>query len=133
MFTKEEADYVRSQRLARVATVAPDGQPDVDAVGFRWDGEVFLFGGLHLLRTRKAKNIAAGARKVSLIIDDIDPDKPEHFPRGIKIHGIAEIREGGERPVIAIRPVVSWSWGILDVPFAGGTPRFHRIEWAVRG
>jgi hypothetical protein len=32
-FTGEEASYLRSQRLARPATVAPGGQPDVVPVG----------------------------------------------------------------------------------------------------
>jgi pyridoxamine 5'-phosphate oxidase family protein len=129
VFTDEEAAYVRSQRLARVATVSLNGQPDVDAVGFQWDGTVFTFGGLRLLTTRKAKNIAAGAIRVALIVDDGDRESTGRRPRGIKIHGIAEIRDDGERPLIAIRPVTSWSWGILDVPYSNGKPIFHRIDW----
>ena len=37
-FTDEESAYLRSQRLARIATVAPDGQPDVVPVGYEFDG-----------------------------------------------------------------------------------------------
>ena len=33
-FTDEELAYIRSQPLARVATVSSDGQPDVVPVGF---------------------------------------------------------------------------------------------------
>jgi len=37
-FSEEEISYLRSQRLARVATVSADGQPDVVPVGFEFDG-----------------------------------------------------------------------------------------------
>jgi pyridoxamine 5'-phosphate oxidase family protein len=40
-FSDEEVAYLRSQRLARLATVAPDGQPDVVPVGFEFDGRSF--------------------------------------------------------------------------------------------
>jgi hypothetical protein len=40
-FTQQEIDYIRTQRLARVATVGPDGQPDVVPVGFEYDGTHF--------------------------------------------------------------------------------------------
>jgi pyridoxamine 5'-phosphate oxidase family protein len=33
-FTEEEIAYLRTQRLARIATVAADGQPDVMPVGY---------------------------------------------------------------------------------------------------
>jgi pyridoxamine 5'-phosphate oxidase family protein len=38
VFTEEEVTYLRSQRLARLATVAPGGQPDVAPVGFEQFG-----------------------------------------------------------------------------------------------
>lgn len=37
-FNDEEIGCLRSQRLARIATVAPDGQPDVVPVGYEFDG-----------------------------------------------------------------------------------------------
>ncbi|MFI0433659.1 MAG: pyridoxamine 5'-phosphate oxidase family protein, partial [Candidatus Nanopelagicales bacterium] len=40
-FTDEEIAYIRSQPLARVATAAPDGQPDVVPVTFEFDGFYF--------------------------------------------------------------------------------------------
>jgi pyridoxamine 5'-phosphate oxidase family protein len=130
MFSEEEDAYIRSQRLGRLATVSPDGQPDADAVGFQWNGEAIVFGGLQLLKTRKAKNIAAGNTRVSFVIDDLDPTGGGWKPRGIKIHGIAEISTDGERPLISIKPVTTWSWGIQDVAHDGTKPRFHKTEWA---
>ena len=44
-FTGEAIAYIKSQPLARVATVAPDGQPDVAAVGFEFDDTHFYIGG----------------------------------------------------------------------------------------
>ena len=37
-FSEEEINYLQSQRLARIATVSADGQPDVAPVGFEFDG-----------------------------------------------------------------------------------------------
>jgi pyridoxamine 5'-phosphate oxidase family protein len=37
-FTEEEIAYLRSQPLARLATLDRDGQPDVVPVGFEFDG-----------------------------------------------------------------------------------------------
>jgi pyridoxamine 5'-phosphate oxidase family protein len=44
VFTDEEIAYIRSQRLARVATVSVDGQPDLVPVGFEFDGSAFHVG-----------------------------------------------------------------------------------------
>ena len=41
MFTTEEIDYIKTQHLARLATVSPGGQPDVAPVGFQFDGQRF--------------------------------------------------------------------------------------------
>ena len=67
--------------------------------------------------TRKYKNVVAGNTKVSLIIDDLKSLRPWQ-PRGIRIHGIAEIvqRQGhlGPGSYLAITPRVSWSWGMEE-------------------
>jgi pyridoxamine 5'-phosphate oxidase family protein len=60
MFSQQEQAYLQTQMLARLATVAPDGQPDVDVVGFQFDGTHFYIGGYQLTTTRKYKNIVAG-------------------------------------------------------------------------
>lgn len=45
IFSQKDSDYLKSQRLARIATVAPSSeengtiQPDVVPVGFDFDGE----------------------------------------------------------------------------------------------
>src|SRR5207249_1740978 len=40
VFTEEEIEYLRSQALARIATVGPDGHPHVIPVTFRFNEEL---------------------------------------------------------------------------------------------
>ena len=132
MFSQQEHTYLQTQLLARLATVEPDGQPDVDVVGFEFDGARFYIGGHQLETTRKYKNIVAGQRKVSFIIDDLKTRDP-WAPRGIKIHGIAEVveREGrfGRTHYLVITPTISWSWGIEEPQFRQGKAVPRKITW----
>ncbi len=111
MFTEAEKAYLQGQRLARIATVSADLQPDVAPVVFKFDEGRFYVGGYDLQRTRKYKNVLQNAR-VSLVVDDLVAVEP-WTPRGIRIHGQADIvpsSEEGEQ--IRITPAVKWSWGI---------------------
>ena len=116
MFSEREVNYLRSQRLARIATVSKELQPDVAPVGFDFDGTCFYIGGLNLVKSLKYKNTLENP-KVSLVIDDLESINPWK-PRGIKIHGVAEVvtREGyaGSGEYILITPEVKWSWGIEE-------------------
>ena len=128
MFSEKELEYLKAHPLARLGTVTFAGQPDVDAVGYEFDGTRFYIGGTRLEDTRKYKNVAAGNTKVSLIIDDLLMEP--FVPRGIKLHGSAEIveREGrrfGFAKYLAITPAVSWSWGVEE-------PHMQRGEYAPR-
>lgn len=134
MFSEAELNYLKSQRLARLATVSPKGQPTADAVGFEFDGARFYIGGLNLPGTRKYKNVIAGNTKVSLIIDDLESVQPWK-PRQIKVHGLAEVveRDGqfGHKEYLAITPTVSWSFGIEE-PLNYQTGKFapKKIIWS---
>jgi pyridoxamine 5'-phosphate oxidase family protein len=118
MFTEKEIAYLKSQMLARLATVSETGQPDAVAVGFEFDGQHFYIGGYNLPTTRKYKNIAAGHTKVALVIDDLASVNP-WSPRGIRIYGTAEIVEHtgrmGPGEYLRITPSVSWS-GNIETP-----------------
>jgi pyridoxamine 5'-phosphate oxidase family protein len=124
-FTTHEADYLRSQPLGRLATVAKDGQPDNAAVVFRLedDGSI-LIGGMNLTGTRKWRNVEAGNDKVAFVVDDLASTKPWR-PRGIRIFGRAELVEidgpFGPGKYLRIVPDVSWSWSIEP-----DGDRFHR-------
>lgn len=121
MFTEKEVDYIKSQRLARLATVSTSRQPDVAPVGFRFDGETFFVTGFDITKTFKYKNVKAGNELVALVIDDLASVQP-WVARGIKVHGRAEIIEGGDRASLSIHPQRLWSWGIEKTAFKDGKP-----------
>lgn len=122
-FTSHEADYLRSQLLGRLATVAEDGQPDNAAVGFRLEDDgTILVGGMNLPGTRKWRNVEAGNDKVAFVVDDLLSTKPWR-PRGVRIYGRAELveteRQFGPGKYLRITPDVSWSWGVEPEPLGG--------------
>jgi pyridoxamine 5'-phosphate oxidase family protein len=106
-FSDQEVAYLRSQRLARLATVAPDGQPDVVPVGFEFDERYLYVGGLDPARTRKFRNVQAGNTKVALVVDDLASVRP-WSPRYLRIYGTAELVERpgqfGPGPYLRIAP-----------------------------
>jgi pyridoxamine 5'-phosphate oxidase family protein len=114
-FSDEEVAYLRSQRLARLATVSPDGQPDVVPVGFEFDGTHLYVGGLDPGRTRKFRNVRAGNTKVALVIDDLASVRP-WSPRYLRIYGTAELVERpgqfGPGPYMRVTPTISWSFNL---------------------
>ena len=114
-FSAQEVAYVRSQHLARISTVGPDGQPDVAPVGFEFDGTHFFVGGRDPVKTRKFRNVDAGNAKVALVIDDLESVDPWR-PRFLRVYGTAELveREGqfGAAPYMRITPTVSWSFNL---------------------
>jgi pyridoxamine 5'-phosphate oxidase family protein len=119
-FSDEEVAYLRSQRLARIATVDSDGQPDVVPVGYEFDGTHLYVGGLDPVKTRKFRNVQAGNTKVALVVDDLVSTDP-WTPRYMRIYGIAELveREGqfGSAPYMRVMPTVSWSWNLAGTAF----------------
>jgi pyridoxamine 5'-phosphate oxidase family protein len=134
MFTEKEKEYIKSQRLVRIATSSyfpsDDGtcQPDVAPVGFDFDDEYFYIGGMNILKSTKYKNILKN-NKVALVIDDLKTINPWD-PRGIRIYGIADTvdRQGGymsdsdhpQSRYIRIRPIKKWAWGIDEPVFVEG-------------
>jgi pyridoxamine 5'-phosphate oxidase family protein len=110
LFTAAELDYLHGERrLARVATVGPDGTPHVAPVGWRFDPdhEWFEVGGMDLTRTKKFRDVARTGR-AALVIDDV---LPPWQPRGVEVRGRAEAIEG-DAPVIRIHPDRVVTWGI---------------------
>lgn len=111
-FTDEEVAYIRSQPLARVATVSADGQPDVVPVVFEFDGFHFFIGGFDPERTRRTRNIDEGNDKVALVIDDLASVRP-WSPRYLRVYGTVELvqRAGSCDPtrIMKVTPRISWS------------------------
>src|SRR5207248_2550232 len=119
-FTEEEIAYLKSQMLGRIATVGPDGQPDVAPVGFELDGGYVYVGGLDNPSTRKYRNVEQGNTKVALVVDDVITMQP-YTPRFMRIYGTADIVErkgrGEGGPYLRITPTLSWSWNLAGKPF----------------
>ena len=111
-FTDEEIAYIRSQPLARIATVSAEGQPDVVPVVFEFDGLHFLIGGFAPERTRRTRNVDEGNDKVALVIDDLASVQP-WSPRYLRVYGTVELVHPEGKPdadrIMRITPQVSWS------------------------
>jgi pyridoxamine 5'-phosphate oxidase family protein len=123
-FTPEEIAYLRSQPLARLATVDPAGAPDAVPVGFEFDGAHFYVGGHHdVPRTRKIRNVRSGNAQVALVVDDLVSTDP-WTPRFLRVYGRAEVVERAGRfgPGVYLRitPTVSWSWNLAGAPIDDG-------------
>lgn len=138
MFTHNEIAYLRSQRLARIATVDPTGQPDVAPVGFEFDNQSFYIAGRNLTNTRKFRNLRSGNNKVALVVDDLESIQPWKT-RGIRIYGIAEFveREGrfGYTMYMRNTPHTSWELGhrVRWPGFRQSTvPQINPFRWRVR-
>ena len=117
-FSDPEIQYLKSQRLARIATASPQGIPDVSPVAFEFDRTHFFVGSHSqeiFIRTKKYKNVRDGNNQIAIVIDDLESVQPWK-PRGIKVNGTAEIVEHngmfGPAKYLQITPTVSWSWGI---------------------
>jgi pyridoxamine 5'-phosphate oxidase family protein len=117
--TPAELNYLRSQRLGRLATVDPAGAPQNNPVGFFVDEATgqFLVGGRALRKTRKFRNAAKNPH-VALVIDDLASVEP-WVVRGVEVRGTAEAlvdvdppSPGMSRDVIRIAPQWIGSWGL---------------------
>lgn len=110
VFTDAEVAYLRSQRMARLATASPTGQPDVAAVTFGLDGDTIVSGGYDITKTVRYGFLQKNPRAV-IVIDDLASIDP-WSPRGVKVRGSAVLEESSSGARIRIVPEVIWSWGI---------------------
>jgi len=118
VFTNKEREYLATQRLGRIATVGPDGQPHVVPTSFRYNAErdAIDVGGLRMSQTKKLRD-AQRTGRASIVIDDV---LPPWQPRMIEIRGTATVLpEGGkalnerfEDTVVRIQPTRIISFGI---------------------
>jgi pyridoxamine 5'-phosphate oxidase family protein len=121
VFTPAEAAYLTSQRLGRLATAGPNGQPHVVPVSFRYNaaGDTIDLGGHSGFAKRKKYPDVLRNPCVAFVVDDIASVNPWTV-RGIEIRGRAEVlRSGGQAlgpgfdpEMIRIRPRRIVSWGI---------------------
>lgn len=93
-FTEKEIDYLRSQRLGRLATIGPQGDPHVVPVGFRYNEEkdTIDIGG-HSFATRRKYRDMKRDQRVAFVVDDV---LPPWRPRMIEIRGTVEFGKHGK-------------------------------------
>ena len=72
VFSQAEVDYLASQRLARIATAGPNGQPHVVPVAFRYnpDTDTIDVGGHGFAERKKYRDVQRNPR-VAIVIDDL--------------------------------------------------------------
>jgi pyridoxamine 5'-phosphate oxidase family protein len=117
--TEAERAYLKSQPLARLATVDPNGAPQNNPVGVFFDEESgdILIGGHAMGASRKFRNVQANGQ-VALVVDDLVSRDPWTV-RGLEIRGTAVALDDVEPPVpfmsrevIRITPTWVSSWGV---------------------
>src|SRR5512133_439081 len=124
-FTPAEIDYLQSQRLARIATIGPTGQPHVVPVAFRYNPETDTIdvGGHDFAQRKKWRDVQRNP-KVAIVADDIASVQPWTV-RGIEVRGQAEILMNGGQAIVPgfdpemfrITPMHVVSWGInVEIP-----------------
>ena len=88
VFTEKEIEYIRSQRLGRLATIRPDGTPQIAPVGFHYNAEldVIEIGGRYMSQSKKFRNVQQNPN-VAFVIDDV---LPPWQPRFVEIRGTAQ-------------------------------------------
>jgi len=97
VFTEPELEFLRSQRIARLATVGPTGWPHVVPVLYALDSSgdfEFDVDGV------KLRNLQAESR-AAMVIDAMGPK------RGVSVQGHAELT-GPERARLRVEHKFSW-------------------------
>ena len=118
VFTEKEIEYLRDQRLGRLATVNANGEPHVVPVAFRYNDEMDAIdiGGHNFAKSKKYRDVRDTGR-AAFVVDDV---LPPWRARGVEVRGRAdvlgtggeEIGPGFDEDVIRIFPERIVGWGI---------------------
>jgi len=123
ILTDAEIDYLASQRLGRLATVQPDGSPQVKPVGFLLNPRLGTIDvtGFNMAASQKFRNVRRNGR-VALVVDDIASQDPWRV-RFLEIRGTAEAIAApagsavlSNEALIRIHPTRILSFGIEEPP-----------------
>jgi pyridoxamine 5'-phosphate oxidase family protein len=104
-FSPQEIAYLQSQRLGRLATVSPQGEPHVVPVSFRYNPEQdsIDIGGHSIVGTKKYRDALSYGR-VAFVVDDV---QPPWKPRMLEVRGSVEgLPEGGKAIVENFAPEI---------------------------
>lgn len=118
VFSEKEIEYLRGQRLGRLATVNSKGEPHVVPVAFRYNDEIDAIdvGGHNFAKSKKYRDVRTNGR-AAFVVDDV---LPPWRARGVEVRGHAEVLgTGGEEigpgfdeDMIRIFPHRIVGWGI---------------------
>ena len=121
--TSAEIDYLQAQQLGRLATLQPDGSPQVKPVGFRYNPELGTIDitGFRMSASQKFRNVSHDGR-AALVVDDIVSTQPWRV-RFLEVRGTAEAvdlagptADLADASLIRIRPTRILSFGIEEPP-----------------
>jgi pyridoxamine 5'-phosphate oxidase family protein len=111
--TEAEQRFLSALRHGRLATIAPDGTPQVKPIGFSYNAELGTIdiAGFNMARSAKYKNVQSNPN-VAFVADDVPaPEQGSAGVRFLEIRGAAEIAtaepsaDGHLAPeIIRIRP-----------------------------
>lgn len=128
--TPAEIAYLESQPLGRLATIQPDGSPQVKPVGFRYNPELGTVdvAGFRMSGSQKYRNVSRDGR-AALVVDDIVSTQPWRV-RFLEIRGRAEaVPDDGDgtadTAVIRLHPGRVLSFGVEEPP---GEPHQTRLS-----
>jgi pyridoxamine 5'-phosphate oxidase family protein len=130
--TKAEIEYLTGQQLGRLATIQPDGSPQVKPVGFSYNPELGTIDitGFGMSGSQKFRNVSRDGR-AALVVDDIASVRPWRV-RFLEIRGSAEAvpsAQGSDgdpdTALIRIRPRRVLSFGVEEPP---GEPHQTRLR-----
>jgi pyridoxamine 5'-phosphate oxidase family protein len=123
-FTDIELEYLKTQRLGRLATINKHGDPQIAPVTFLYnaDLETIDIGGLNNGESQKFRNVARNGL-ASFVVDDV---LPPFQPRGIEIRGHAEAFPDGGKSIspnfspalIRLTPGRIISWNLTSGDYA---------------
>ncbi len=125
IFKPHEVAYLRAADLGRLATIQPNGTPQVSPVGFTYNEglQTIDIRGYRMSASQKYRNIATNNR-VAFVVDDIASRSPWRV-RCLEIRGVAEpatsddgrvgaAGDGLDSAIIRIKPHRVISFGIDD-------------------
>src|ERR1700732_1234163 len=98
IFKPHEVAYLRVVQLGRLATIQPNGTPQVSPVGFTYNAHLDTIDirGYRMSGAQKYRNIAAN-NMVACVVDDIASRDPWRV-RCLEIRGVAEQATSSDGP-----------------------------------
>ena len=122
-FTNAKTGYLASQRLGRLATIGPDGSPQVKPAGFRYNPELGTIDvtGFTMATSQKFRNVGRNGQ-AALVVDDIASASLWRV-RFLEVQGTAKAipAPGGsaglnDKALIRIHPTRILSFGVEEPP-----------------